>query len=84
VSGSKAFVVGFAIFLVVLVVGFLAVALLNISNQNNSLKETDSQLKTQSSPTLSAMAALASVVVFILGLKLFFKKSPARVHTNGF
>lgn len=84
VSGSKAFLVGFAIFLVVLVVGLLAVVLHNTSDQNNSVEGTDSQLKYQSSPTLSAMAALASVVVFFLGLKLFFKKSPTRDHTNGY
>jgi hypothetical protein len=76
--------VGFAIFLVVLVVGLLAVVLHNTSDQNNSVEGTDSQLKYQSSPTLSAMAALASVVVFFLGLKLFFKKSPNRDHTNGY
>ncbi len=78
VTKSKAFIAGFVVFLVVLVLGLLAVALHNISeNQRyNIAVGTDLQPHPQSSPALSAVAAFASVTVFFLGLKLFFKKRP--------
>ncbi len=78
---SRAFVVGFVVFLVVLVLGLLVGALHSINNdqsinQDSSAAETDLQPEPQSSPTLSVVAAFASVIVFFSGLKLFFKKSP--------
>lgn len=76
---SRAFVVGFVVFLVVLVLGLLVGALHSLSNAqsiNKNSSVADLQPETQPSPTLSVLAAFASVIIFFSGLKLFFKKSP--------
>ncbi len=76
---SKAFAVGFVVFLVVLVFRLLVGALHSLSNAQSINKNSSVaglQPETQPSPTLSVLAAFASVIVFFSGLKLFFKKSP--------
>lgn len=80
---SSAFVVGFVVFLVVLVLGLLVGALHSINNAQsiNQAAETDLLPEPQSFPTLSVEAAFASVIVFFSGLKLFFKKA---LTNNGF